>query len=131
MGISKLSAIAASSSQDEYSNSKVTFVGPRRMQVWDPETFRKIKGPGDPALPQEFKDMVFENYLSTIDKNNSLPAWKKIYAMHLIPRAFGGPEGDYLDEIKEAPELITAVQDNLFEAEGSAIIEEDDGVDEL
>jgi len=130
--VSKLSAIAASSVQDEYSGSKVTFVGPRRAQVFDPNTFRGMKGPGDPQLPTEFKDMIFENYLSTIDKNNSLPAWKKIYAMHLIPRAFGGPEGDFLDEIDEEPELLTKVDDTLFEGAGEVVTSsEDDGVGDL
>jgi hypothetical protein len=45
-----------------------------------------LREDGDPDLPKEFRDVVYENFLNTIDKNNSLPPWKKIYAMHLIPR---------------------------------------------
>jgi len=131
--VKKISQVAASSKLDDYTDHKATFVGPRRLQKWDSDTFRKLKGPGDPMLPKEFRDMIFEMYVSTIDKNNDVPAWKKIYAMHLIPRAFGGMEGEFLDQIQDEPELMTKVDDSAFAGrhEVSQIETESDGLEDL
>lgn len=117
-GMEKIIKDASSNYKDQYSDHKVTMVGLRPLQRWNPDTFRGMKEDGDPDLPKEFRDVVYENFLNTIDKNNSLPPWKKIYAMHLIPRAFGGPEGDFLSELQEEPEVIVKVDDSLFEATG-------------
>jgi len=132
-GASKIFQDAISSYKDEYSDHKVTFVGLRPIQRWNPETFRNMKDEGDPDLPKEFRDMVYENFLNTIDKNNSLPPWKKIYAMHLIPRAFGGPEGDFLSELQDDPEVITQVDDSLFEGASASAEKKatEAGVDDL
>jgi len=132
-GMEKIFKDASSNYKDQYSDHKVTFVGLRPIQRWNPETFRTIKEDGDPDLPKEFRDVVYENFLNTIDKNNSLPPWKKIYAMHLIPRAFGGPEGDFLSELQEEPEVIVKVDDSLFESTGGKKEEKKAaaGVDEL
>ena len=47
--------------------------------------------------------------------------------------AFGGPEGDFLSELQEEPEVIVKVDDSLFEATGGKQEEKKvaSGVDEL
>ena len=74
----------------------------RFYETWDLELCYKLKTDGDPEFPKEFKDQVFREYVTNIDKNSSMASWQKNYAFSLLPQAFGGPNtnGDLIDDIK-------------------------------
>jgi len=80
-------------------------VVPREYEVWDKALCYELKHDGDPRIPTAFKDAMFRQFVDSIDRNGSMAPWQKNYAFSLLPKAFGGPEGDYIDTIlsKMAP----------------------------
>merc|ERR1712130_444502 len=71
----------------------------REFEVWDKDLCYELKHDGDPTGPKEFKEQIFKQYVTSIDRNGSMAPWQKNYAFSLLPKAFGGPEGDYIDTI--------------------------------
>merc|ERR1712130_691550 len=71
----------------------------REYEVWDKDLCYELKHDGDPSVPKEFKEQIFKQYVTSIDRNGSMAPWQKNYAFSLLPKAFGGPEGDYIDAI--------------------------------
>ena len=72
---------------------------PREWEVWDTDLCWQMREEGDPSLGAEFKEEVFRQFVRSIDRNGSLAAWQKNYAFSLLPKAFGGPEGEYIEAI--------------------------------
>merc|ERR1712096_528733 len=71
---------------------------PRRLEMWDKDLCYELKHDGDPELPTKLKDHIFDMYINCIDKNSSLAPWQRHLAFNMIPKAFGGPQGEYLSE---------------------------------
>lgn len=78
---------------------KETDLVSREYEIWDKDLCYELKHDGDPAVPKAFKDEIFRQYVTSIDRNGSMAPWQKNYAFSLLPKAFGGPEGDYIDAI--------------------------------
>eukprot|EP01083_Nonionella_stella_P107061 309657_1 len=71
----------------------------REYEIWDKDLCYELKHDGDPKIPAQIKDEVFKQFVTSIDRNGSMAPWQKNYAFSLLPKAFGGPQGDYIDTI--------------------------------
>ena len=69
----------------------------------------ELRHDGDAQIPRKFKEDVFRQFVDSIDRNGSMAPWQKNYAFSLLPAAFGGVEGEYIDVIlsKMAPKAET------------------------
>jgi len=75
----------------------------RRLEKWDKRVCQKLRHEGDPNLNQKVKERVFNIYLDSIDKNNTLAPWQKNLAFNLMPKAIGGPWGKLSSELDTGP----------------------------
>ena len=80
-------------------HDKQTDIVSREYEIWDKDLCYALKHDGDPEIPKEFKDEIFRQYVTSIDRNGSMAPWQKNYAFSLLPKAFGGPQGDYIETI--------------------------------
>jgi len=71
----------------------------RRLEKWDKRVCQKLRHEGDPNLHPKVKERVFNIYLDSIDKNNTLAPWQKNLAFNLMPKAIGGPWGKLSSEL--------------------------------
>jgi len=75
----------------------------RKLERWDKRACLKLRHEGDPNLHPKVKQRMFDIYLDSIDKNNTLAPWQKNLAFNLIPKALGGPWGKFSSELDTGP----------------------------
>lgn len=81
-----------------YTSTREDFI-PREYEFFDIDLCYQLKQKGDKMLPKKFKDEVFRQFVTNINKNGSMAPWQKNYAFSSLPKAFGGDRGEYLRHI--------------------------------
>lgn len=85
------------------------------LELWDKQEAMRMRGPGDPDLPEDVKKETFRMFVDCIDKNNSMSPWKRKLAMLMIPKAFGGPQGEFLKDMVDEVEVTRQEWRKKFE----------------
>lgn len=97
----------------------------RQLERWDKRACLKLRHEGDPNLHPKVKQRMFDIYLDSIDKNNTLAPWQKNLAFNLIPKALGGPWGKFSSELDTGPKEKLLEYNAYVGTKGAANIEEE------